>query len=107
MKALVTGGGGFLGKAIVLKLLERGDEVRSFSRGDYPELRRLGVEVVREMNRLGIMVDVSHASDQSFYDAIELSRAPLIASHSCARALCDHPRNLSDDLLLQLKVSSI
>ena len=47
MKALVTGGGGFLGKAIVLKLLERGDEVCSFSRGDYPELRKLGVDVVR------------------------------------------------------------
>jgi nucleoside-diphosphate-sugar epimerase len=47
MKALVTGGGGFLGKAIVLKLLERGDAVRSFSRGDYPELRNLGVDVVR------------------------------------------------------------
>jgi nucleoside-diphosphate-sugar epimerase len=47
MKALVTGGGGFLGKAIVLKLLERGDAVRSFSRGDYPELSKLGVEVVR------------------------------------------------------------
>lgn len=47
MKALVTGGGGFLGKAIVLKLLERGDAVSSFSRGDYPELRKLGVDVVR------------------------------------------------------------
>ena len=47
MKALVTGGGGFLGKTIVLKLLERGDKVRSFSRGDYPELRKLGVDVVR------------------------------------------------------------
>ena len=47
MKALVTGGGGFLGKAIVLKLLERGYQVRSFSRSDYPELRKLGVDVMR------------------------------------------------------------
>lgn len=66
-------------------------------------LSGFGRDVVARMNDLGIMVDVSHASDQSFYDAIELSRAPLIASHSCARALCDNPRNLSDDMLLKLK----
>ena len=62
-----------------------------------------GKEVVGRMNDLGIMVDVSHASDKSFYDAIELSRAPIIASHSCARALCDNPRNLTDEMLLKLK----
>jgi len=66
-------------------------------------LSGFGRDVVARMNDLGIMVDVSHASDQSFYDAIELSRAPIIASHSCARALCDNPRNLSDDMLLKLK----
>ena len=62
-------------------------------------LSNLGEEVVREMNRLGIMIDVSHASDSSFYDVIALSKDPIIASHSCARALCDHPRNLSDEML--------
>ncbi|MEN8204145.1 MAG: dipeptidase, partial [Bacteroidota bacterium] len=62
-----------------------------------------GRDVIARMNDLGIMVDVSHASDQSFYDVLELSRAPVIASHSCSRAICDNPRNLSDDMLLRLK----
>ncbi len=66
-------------------------------------LSLFGSEVVARMNDLGIMVDLSHASDNSFYDVIEQSRAPVIASHSCARALCDNPRNLSDDMLLKLK----
>jgi membrane dipeptidase len=75
----------------------------STDRGD-PEDRGLsefGKEVVAECNRLGIMIDVSHASEKSFFDIIEATRAPIIASHSCARALCDHPRNLTDD---QLKI---
>jgi len=55
------------------------------------------------MNRIGMMVDVSHISDQSFYDVLKLSRAPVIASHSSCRALCGSPRNLSDDMLLALK----
>ena len=66
-------------------------------------LSPFGEEVVSRMNDLGIMVDLSHASDDTFYDVMELSRAPVIASHSCARALCDHPRNLTDDMLLKLK----
>jgi membrane dipeptidase len=61
-----------------------------------------GRQVVAEMNRLGMMIDVSHISDQSFYDVIQLSKVPVIASHSCARALCDNPRNLSDDMLKAL-----
>lgn len=61
-----------------------------------------GKEVVAEMNRLGIMVDVSHASDKSFYDVLSVSRLPVIASHSCARALCDNPRNLDDEMLKAL-----
>ena len=65
-------------------------------------LSNFGREVVKEMNRIGMMVDVSHASDQSFYDVIELSSAPIIASHSSARAVCDHPRNLTDDMLKAL-----
>jgi membrane dipeptidase len=65
-------------------------------------LTDFGREVVREMNRLGMMVDVSHVSDQAFRDVIETSRAPVIASHSCCRAICDVPRNLSDDLIWPL-----
>jgi membrane dipeptidase len=66
-------------------------------------LSPLGEEVVHRMNDLGMIIDVSHASDQSFYDVLQQSRAPIMASHSCARALCDNPRNLSDEMLLKLK----
>jgi membrane dipeptidase len=62
-------------------------------------LSSFGRSVVLEMNRLGMMVDISHVSDETFYDVIEIARAPVIASHSSARALADHPRNMSDDLL--------
>lgn len=62
-------------------------------------LSPLGREAVREMNRLGILVDVSHASEKTFYDVLETSSVPIVASHSSARALCDHPRNLTDDQL--------
>ncbi len=65
-------------------------------------LSAFGREVVRECNRLGMLVDVSHASDRSFYDVLEASDAPVIASHSCARAVCDNPRNLTDDMLKAL-----
>ena len=62
-------------------------------------LTPFGRQVVREMNRLGMLVDLSHVSDSTFFDAIEVSTAPVIASHSSARAINDHPRNLSDDQL--------
>jgi membrane dipeptidase len=62
-------------------------------------LSDFGREVVREMNRLGMMVDISHVSDKTFWDAIETSQAPVIASHSSARALTDAPRNMTDDML--------
>jgi len=65
-------------------------------------LSGFGKEVVMEMNRLGMIIDVSHISDKSFYDVLALSAAPVIASHSCARALCDNPRNLDDDMLKSL-----
>jgi len=68
----------------------------------YNGLSPFGEDVVGEMNRLGMMIDVSHISDSSFYDVINLSKAPVIASHSSARAICDHPRNLNDDMLLKL-----
>jgi membrane dipeptidase len=62
-------------------------------------LSDFGRDVVREMNRLGMLVDLSHVSDSTFFDAIAVSRVPVIASHSSARALSDFPRNLSDDQL--------
>jgi len=66
-------------------------------------LSEFGRQVVNEMNRLGMMVDVSHLSDKSFYDVLATSKVPVIASHSSCRALCCNPRNLSDDMLLALK----
>jgi membrane dipeptidase len=72
---------------------------------EHDGLSPFGIEVVREMNRLGMMVDVSHVSDRSFYDVLEISRAPVIASHSSCRALCESPRNLTDDMLLALKAN--
>jgi membrane dipeptidase len=65
-------------------------------------LSPFGREVVREMNRLGMMVDISHVSDKTFFDVLEVSRAPVIASHSSLRALCDIPRNMSDDMIRKL-----
>lgn len=62
-------------------------------------LTAFGKEVVVEMNRLGMMVDISHVSDKTFYDTVAVSKAPVIASHSSARALTNHPRNLTDDML--------
>jgi len=61
-----------------------------------------GRDVIREMNRLGIMVDLSHAAESSFYDALELSDTPIVCSHSSCRALCDHPRNLTDEQMRAL-----
>lgn len=58
-----------------------------------------GREVIAECNKLGIMVDVSHISDESFWDVIKYSKAPVVASHSCCRALCNHPRNMTDDMI--------
>jgi membrane dipeptidase len=66
-------------------------------------LSPFGRQVVARMNDLGMMVDLSHASDDTFHDVIGMSRTPVIASHSCVRALCDNPRNLSDEMLLKLK----
>lgn len=65
-------------------------------------LSEFGREVVAECNRLGIMIDISHASEKSFFDIIEVAQAPIIASHSSVRALCNHPRNLSDEQLKAL-----
>ncbi len=65
-------------------------------------LTDFGKDVVRELNRLGVMVDISHVADKTFYDALAVSRAPMIASHSSCRAICDVPRNMTDDMIKAL-----
>ena len=61
-----------------------------------------GEQVIKEMNRLGVLVDMSHAGEESFYQALEISSKPIVCSHSSARALCDHPRNLTDEQMRAL-----
>jgi membrane dipeptidase len=75
------------------------------SSGDKPKwngLTDFGKQVVERMNRLGMMVDISHVSDKTFYDTLAVSKAPVIASHSSCRALCDVPRNMTDDMICAL-----
>ena len=75
------------------------------SSGDRPKwngLTDIGKQVVERMNRLGMMVDISHVSDKTFYDTLAVSKAPVLASHSSCRALCDVPRNMTDDMIRAL-----
>jgi membrane dipeptidase len=72
---------------------------------EHDGLSPFGREVVAEMNRLGIMPDVSHAGRKSFWDLVQVTKAPIIASHSGCRALCDHPRDLDDEQLKALAAS--
>jgi len=65
-------------------------------------ISHFGEQVIREMNRQGLMVDLSHAGEKTFYDALEISQTPIVCSHSSCRALCDHPRNLTDDQMRRL-----
>ena len=65
-------------------------------------LSPLGKRLVSEMNRIGMLVDVSHISDSSFYDVLACSTKPVVATHSCCRALADHPRNMTDDMIREL-----
>jgi len=65
-------------------------------------LTTFGKDVVRELNRLGMMVDISHVADKTFYDALEVTQAPVIASHSSIRSISNHPRNMTDDMLRAL-----
>lgn len=69
-------------------------------------LTEFGRDVIREMNRLGMMVDISHVSDETFWDVLRTTRAPVIASHSSARSICDHPRNLTDEMLRAVATSN-
>lgn len=68
----------------------------------YGGLTEFGEQVVKEMNKLGMIIDVSHVHDETFWDVIELTDSPIVASHSCVRALSDHHRNMSDDMLKAL-----
>ncbi len=74
----------------------------STSQPHWNGLSQLGRQAVEHMNRLGMMVDISHVSDQTFYDALSASQAPVLASHSSCRALCNAPRNLSDEMIRAL-----
>ena len=90
---------------VYMTLCHNGDnDICDSARGSQTHggLSAFGREVVREMNRLGIMVDLSHAAESSFYDVLELSETPIVCSHSSCRALCDHPRNLTDDQMRAL-----
>ena len=66
-------------------------------------LTDFGKKVVIRMNELGMVIDCSHASDKTFYDVVELSTKPIVCSHSCSRSICNHVRNMSDDMLFKLK----
>ena len=66
---------------------------------EYIGVTPFGEQVIREMNRIGMMVDLSHAGEQTFYDTLDISSKPVVCSHSSSRALCDHPRNLTDEQL--------
>ncbi len=81
------------------------DSSGDFTRADVAHhngLTPFGKDVVREMNRLGMMVDISHVADKTFWDALEVSRAPIFASHSSCRALADAPRNMTDEMIVAL-----
>ena len=93
---------------VYMTLCHNGDnDLCDSARGnaEHAGLSALGRAVIGEMNRVGMMVDLSHAAESSFYQAIEASRTPIVCSHSSARALCDHPRNLTDDQLRALAAS--
>ena len=90
---------------VYMTLCHNGDnDICDSARGnsEHGGLSDFGREVVQEMNRLGILVDMSHAAETSFFDALELSKVPIVCSHSSARALCDHPRNLTDEQMRAL-----
>lgn len=93
---------------VYMTLCHNGDnDLCDSARGnaEHGGLSALGRKVISEMNRVGMMVDLSHAAESSFYQAIEASSTPIVCSHSSARALCDHPRNLTDDQLRALAAS--
>ena len=96
----------FAGRGVVyMTLCHNGDnDICDSARGSstHNGVSHFGEQVIQEMNRLGMMVDLSHASEKSFYDALNISRLPIVCSHSSCRALCDHPRNLTDEQMRAL-----
>ena len=105
-KAILRGieNGYAIGKDISRLQYFRDRDICDSARGnaEHGGLSNFGKQVVQEMNKLGLVVDLSHASEASFYDALSLSQLPIVCSHSSARALCDHPRNLTDDQMRAL-----
>ena len=90
---------------VYMTLCHNGDnDICDSARGNHEHggVSEFGKQVIAEMNRVGMMVDLSHAAEASFYDALQLSQTPIVCSHSSARALCDHPRNLTDDQMRAL-----
>ncbi len=90
---------------VYITLCHNGDnDICDSARGSntWNGVSEFGEQVIHEMNRLGIMVDLSHAAEKSFYDALDISSTPIVCSHSNCRSLCDHPRNLTDDQLRAL-----
>ena len=93
---------------VYMTLCHNGDnDVCDSAKGntEHGGVSQFGEKVIQEMNRVGMMVDLSHASEKSFYDAIDISSMPIVCSHSSSRALCDHPRDLTDDQLRRLAQS--
>ena len=89
-----------------LTLTHNGDNALADSAAEgtrWGGLSPFGREVVREMNRLGMIVDLAHASDKTFYDCLEVSATPVVSTHSCCRALAGHRRNMSDEMLRALR----
>lgn len=90
---------------VYMTLCHNGDnDICDSARGNntHGGVSSFGRQVIEEMNRLGILVDLSHGGEKSFYDALEISSQPIVCSHSSCRALCDHPRNLSDEQMRAL-----
>ena len=90
---------------VYITLCHNGDnDICDSARGNntHNGVSAFGEQVIREMNRLGILVDLSHGGEKSFYDALDISSKPIVCSHSSSRALCDHPRNLTDDQMRAL-----
>ena len=91
---------------VYMTLCHNGDndicDAASKSENTHGGVSAFGEQVIHEMNRLGIMVDLSHGGEKSFYDALDISSKPIVCSHSSSRALCDHPRNLTDNQMRAL-----
>lgn len=90
---------------VYMTLCHNGDnDICDSARGNHEHdgVSEFGAQVIQEMNRVGMMVDLSHGGEKSFWDALELSRTPIVCSHSSCKALCDHPRNLTDQQMAAL-----